>query len=118
MRVFVSVSYVLTLSAVLSSQSEQIWLAAIKLEWESNEVLRARMLLSKAREHAPTERIYLKAALLEYETGDYKQTIALLEEGIKKFPSYTKYYLMIAQCYDTQLKEFGKSFCFIDVILD
>ena len=36
--------------------SEEIWLAAIKLESENNEFKRARRLLAKARENAPTSR--------------------------------------------------------------
>lgn len=48
-------------------QSEQIFLAAVKLEWENNEFVRARLLLQKARENVGTERTYLKSALLERE---------------------------------------------------
>ena len=36
--------------------SEEIWLAAIKLESENNEFTRARRLLARARENAPTSR--------------------------------------------------------------
>ena len=36
--------------------SEEIWLAAVKLESENNEYERARKLLSKARSSAPTPR--------------------------------------------------------------
>ena len=36
--------------------SEQIWLAAVKLEWENSEIQRARVLLAKARERAPSPR--------------------------------------------------------------
>ena len=42
--------------------SEEIWLAAIKLESENNEFTRARRLLARARENAPTSR--LKICLL------------------------------------------------------
>jgi len=37
-----------------NSNSEQIWLAAVKLEWESNMIDRARSLLSRARERCGT----------------------------------------------------------------
>jgi pre-mRNA-processing factor 6 len=39
-------------------------ISAIKLEWENNEFVRARLLLTKARERASSERVWLKAALL------------------------------------------------------
>jgi Tfp pilus assembly protein PilF len=37
--------------------SEEIWLAAVKLESENNEYERARRLLQKARASAPTARV-------------------------------------------------------------
>ena len=37
--------------------SEEIWLAAVKLESENNEYERARRLLAKARSSAPTARV-------------------------------------------------------------
>lgn len=57
----------LLLFVCLLLQSEQIFLAAVKLEWENNEFVRARLLLQKARENVGTERTYLKSALLERE---------------------------------------------------
>lgn len=41
-----------------SSYSEEIWLAAIKLESENNEHERARKILQKARESAGTDLRY------------------------------------------------------------
>lgn len=63
--------------------SEQIWLAAVKLEWENNEITRARLLLSKARVHSPTDRVWMKSALLERECGDYDSSLKLIDEGLK-----------------------------------
>lgn len=57
------VTFVLSLSdaAVFILQanpnSEEIWLAAVKLESENNEYERARRLLAKARSSAPTARV-------------------------------------------------------------
>jgi hypothetical protein len=48
----------------------QIWLAAAKLEWESNEIERARAVLQRARARAPSDRVFMKSALLERECGD------------------------------------------------
>ena len=44
------------LSYEANPNSEEIWLAAIKLESENNEFTRARRLLARARENAPTSR--------------------------------------------------------------
>ncbi|KAI8553731.1 hypothetical protein RHMOL_Rhmol05G0039200 [Rhododendron molle] len=48
--------------------SEEIWLAAFKLEFENHEPERARMLLAKARERAGTERVWMKSAIVERES--------------------------------------------------
>ena len=85
--------------------SEQIWLAAVKLEWENEEINRARLLLTKARGSAPTERMYMKAALLEREVGDIPAELALLEEGISRYPSFAKYYMMAGQACHEVLKD-------------
>ncbi len=42
--------------------SEEIWLAAVKLESENEEYQRAKMLLKKARDSAPTPRVSSAAA--------------------------------------------------------
>lgn len=78
-------------------ESEQIWLAAAKLEWESSEFQRARVLLSKARDRAPSERVWMKSALLEAEQQDSVRTLALLDEGILKYPLFAKFYMMAGQ---------------------
>lgn len=44
--------------------SEEIWLAAVKLESENNEYERARRLLAKARSSAPTARVASPCPLL------------------------------------------------------
>lgn len=80
-----------------NSKSEQIWLAAVKLEWENDEFIRARLLLQRARERAPSERVYLKSALLERELFEYTAALQLLDEGIAKYPSFSKFYMMAGQ---------------------
>lgn len=89
-------------------QSEQIWLAAVKLEWENNEYQRARALLTRARTNASSERIWMKSALLERECGDYTQTLALVDTAIAKYPTFAKYYLMAGQTCVDDLKEFAR----------
>lgn len=52
--------------------SEDIWLAAFKLEFENREPERAALLLAKAREksgHAATARVWMKSAVVERELG-------------------------------------------------
>ncbi|KAF5841064.1 PRP1 splicing factor, N-terminal-domain-containing protein [Dunaliella salina] len=69
--------------------SEEIWLAAFKLEFENDEVPRARLLLSKARSGSGAQypRVWMKSAIER----------ALLEEGIRRFPTFEKHYLMLGQ---------------------
>lgn len=80
--------------------SEAIWLAAFKLEFENNEPERARALLAKARENEAASsypRVWMKSAVVERELGDAAQERALLEEGIRRFPTFEKFYLMLGQ---------------------
>lgn len=48
---------ILSLAFNANPNSEDIWLAAVKLESENNEYDRARRLLAKARASAPTARL-------------------------------------------------------------
>jgi hypothetical protein len=53
--------------------AEDIWLAAVKLEFETREVERAAALLAKARERggpAASARVWMKSAVVERERGD------------------------------------------------
>jgi len=80
--------------------SEEIWLAAFKLEFENNEPERARMLLAKARERGGTERVWMKSAIVERELGNVGEERRLLEEGLKLFPAFFKLWLMLGQMED------------------
>eukprot|EP01039_Chlorochromonas_danica_P003475 gene3475-3807_t len=79
--------------------SEEIYLAAIKLEWEAGEIDRARALLKKAVDHLPqpSPRLFLKKALFEREEGAFEACVATLRLGIQRFSTFTKYYLMLGQ---------------------
>lgn len=77
--------------------SEQIWLAAVKLESENGEHGRARNLLAKARNKAPSARVCMKSAKLEWCLGDLAAAKQLLNEGLKEFPTYPKFYMMLGQ---------------------
>jgi pre-mRNA-processing factor 6 len=100
--------------------SEDIWLAAAKLEWENDEYDRARILLQKACARAPSAKVWMKLALLEREVGltgpapssqadpsqadpsqaDPSQApleLPTLDQAIAKFPDFAKFYLMAGQ---------------------
>ncbi len=79
--------------------SEAIYLAAIKLEWECGELQRTQRLLEKALEVIGSPKIFLKYALLELERGDVTHVLELLEQGLKKYPHFEKFYLMAGQVY-------------------
>ena len=70
--------------------SEDIWLAAFKLEFENREPERARALLAKVREKGAGERVWMKSAIVEREVGDADAERALLVEGLDKFPASWK----------------------------
>jgi len=94
-------------------------LAAAKLEWENDEVERARILLQKACGRAPSAKVWMKLALLEREVGlnngsivsssssstpaeggkadEMAHELATLDQAIAKFPDFAKFYLMAGQ---------------------
>ena len=88
---------ILTDAFAANPDSEQVWLAAAKLEWETGEIERARVLLQRARERAPTARVFMKSALLEREEKNFDDALALIKEGIAKYPTFPKLYMMAGQ---------------------
>lgn len=77
--------------------SEDIWLAAVKLESENAEYERARRLLAKARASAPTPRVLMKSAKLEWALNNLTESIKLLDEAVKVFPDFSKLWMMKGQ---------------------
>ncbi|CAI9109281.1 OLC1v1009073C1 [Oldenlandia corymbosa var. corymbosa] len=77
--------------------SEEILLAAFKVEFESHERERARALLAKVRVREGTERVWMKSAIVERELGNTTEERRLLDEGVKRFPSFFKLWLMLGQ---------------------
>jgi len=81
--------------------SEAIWLAAVKLEWENDEIDLARALLAKARAQAPSPHVWMKSVLLERECAENrKDEEDLVLEGIKLYPDFPKLYMMAGQFYE------------------
>ena len=90
---------ILSAAFAANPDSEGIWLAAFKLEFENREPERARVLLAKARDHpaASTPRVWMKSAVVERELGDPVAERRLLLEGLSKFPDFDKLHLMLGQ---------------------
>ena len=64
--------------AARGAESEQIWLAAFKIEFENAEMERARGILAKARATLANERIWMKSALVERERGETAEARPLM----------------------------------------
>lgn len=82
--------------------SEDIWLAAVKLESENAEYERARRLLAKARASAPTPRVMMKSAKLEWALSNLIEALKLLDEAVKVFPDFAKLWMMKGQIEEQQ----------------
>jgi len=95
---------ILSLAFQANPNSEEIWLAAVKLESENSEYERARRLLAKARASAPTPRVLMKSAKLEWALDDLPRAHRLMEEGIQIFPDFAKLWLMKGQIEEQQGK--------------
>mmetsp|Transcript_23798 Transcript_23798/g.34734 ORF Transcript_23798/g.34734 Transcript_23798/m.34734 type:complete len:107 (+) Transcript_23798:461-781(+) len=54
---------ILTHAFAANPDSDSVWLAAVKLEWEYCELERAHVLLTSTRDCAGTDRMYMKSAL-------------------------------------------------------
>jgi pre-mRNA-processing factor 6 len=97
---------ILTEAFAANHDSEAVWLAAAKLEWETGEIERARVLLQRARERAPTNRVFMKSAILEREQKQFLDALSLIEQGISKYQTFPKLYMMGGQiCSDDLPKE-------------
>lgn len=77
--------------------SEQIWLAAVKLEAENGEHGRAELLLSRARENADTAKVWVKSAVLERQLGKVTEAVQLLDQGLEKYPTADKLWMIRGQ---------------------
>lgn len=88
---------ILSLAFQANPNSEDIWLAAVKLESENKEYERARRLLAKARASAPTPRVMMKSARLEWALENLSGALMLLNEAVKVFPDFDKLWMMKGQ---------------------
>ncbi len=81
---------ILALAFKANPNSEEIWLAAVKLESENGEYERARRLLEKARASAGTARVMMKSAKLEWVLKNIEKAIELLDEALAVHPDFPK----------------------------
>merc|ERR1711871_27124 len=80
-----------------NKNSEEIWLAAIKLESENNEFGRAQTLLADARKEADTARVWMKSARLEWVQGSMDAARKLLTESLALHADEVKLWMMRGQ---------------------
>ncbi len=69
----------------------------MKLEWENNDFERARILLKKACDRAPTAKVWMKAALLERELQAPDAALKLIDTALPSYPTFAKLYMMAGQ---------------------
>lgn len=93
---------ILSLAFQANPNSEEIWLAAVKLESENSEYERARRLLAKARASAPTPRVMMKSAKLEWALNNLDAALHLLKEALEAFDDFPKLWLMKGQIEEQQ----------------
>ena len=81
----------------LNAASEEVWLAAMKIEFECGEYERARALLTHARDKCRSARVWMKSAKLERVLGERARERELLDDGLKRWKEEWKLWLMKAQ---------------------
>ena len=81
---------ILSLAFKNNPNSEEIWLAAVKLESENGEYERARLLLGKAWASAGTARVMMKSVKLEWVLNNVSKAIQMLDEALEKHPDFPK----------------------------
>lgn len=103
-----------------TADSEQIFLAAAKLEIQNNEVTAAKQVMARARAESGSERvrvnplngsnchiltvtsfygtqIWMKSAVLERDHGSKDEALRLVNEGLTKYPAASKLYMIKGQ---------------------
>ncbi|CAK9294731.1 unnamed protein product [Gordionus sp. m RMFG-2023] len=88
--------------------SEDIWLAAVKLESETGHFERARKLLNRARTSAPTPRVLVKSVKLEWGAmQNLENALQLINDPsfAVRFEGFDKIWMMKGQIY-AQMKKF------------
>ncbi|CAD6897604.1 unnamed protein product [Tilletia caries] len=88
--------------------SEEISLAASKLEAENGQKQAAKRLLEVARSEVGTARVWMKSAVFERDEGRLEAALALVDQALLKFPNSPKLHMMRGQLLEqTVSKEKG-----------
>lgn len=83
--------------------NEDIWLAAVKLEADNGETAKARALLAEARSEAGTDRVWIKSVAFERQIKkDSDDALALVNEGLQRYPQAAKLWMMKGQIYESK----------------
>ena len=96
---------VLTSAFSANPNSEAVWLAGAKLERENGEHERARVLLSRARNNVDGPLVWMKSAVLERDTLNFADAIKMIEEGVKLYPKFDKFYMIAGQVCHSELHD-------------
>jgi pre-mRNA-processing factor 6 len=83
-----------------NSDNEDIWLAAVKLEADHNQIDQARNLLATARENAGTDRVWIKSVAFERQTNNIEAALDLANQGLQLYPNAAKLWMMKGQIYE------------------
>jgi len=83
-------------------ESEQVWLAAVKLESENGQIEAAKQLMKRARDVAGTERIWIKNAVFERQHGSADEALSITEKALVKFPMSEKLHMIKGQILESK----------------
>ncbi|KAJ4306084.1 U4/U6 x U5 tri-snRNP complex subunit Prp1 [Collariella sp. IMI 366227] len=80
--------------------TEDIWLAAVKLEADNGFTDQARELLKTARQNAPTDRVWMRSVAFERQLGANDAALDLVRDALQIFPDRPKLWMMKGQIYE------------------
>lgn len=83
----------------LGSNSENIFLSAVKLEADHGEINQARGLLQQARQEAGTDRIWYKSVAFERTQGNDSDALDLCIAGLLLYPRQPRLHMQKGQIY-------------------
>ncbi|GME75699.1 unnamed protein product [Ambrosiozyma monospora] len=95
---------ILTEGLEKNKESEDLWFAAIKLEWKSGSKVQATQLFESCRDEVsePSARVWYKHITLERIQGRIDQALKLADEGLAYHQQEPKLYLQLGQIYEDQ----------------
>ncbi|KAF1985773.1 putative Pre-mRNA-splicing factor prp1 [Aulographum hederae CBS 113979] len=79
---------------------EEVYFAGVEMEMQINNITAARTHLKAAREQVDTDRVYIKSVAFERQQGNTDEALALVNEGLSKFPGAGKLWMQKGQIYE------------------